>query len=87
MVKSEFYGATDDTQSHRTMARALSLGGHFFDSADIYGLGHNVTLIGQFLKAGGAGHLRRAGHHICCLQSAGPRVFHRRSREGEPAYG
>ena len=54
MGMSEFYGATDDTQSHRTMARALELGVNLFDSADIYGFGHNETLIGQFLKAGGA---------------------------------
>ncbi|MGB4117139.1 MAG: aldo/keto reductase [Polaromonas sp.] len=54
MGMSEFYGATDDAQSHHTMARALELGVNFFDSADIYGFGHNETLIGDFLKAGGA---------------------------------
>ena len=54
MGMSEFYGATDDAQSHQTMARALELGINFFDSADIYGFGHNETLIGQFLEAGGA---------------------------------
>ena len=54
MGMSEFYGATDDAQSHSTMARALDLGVNFFDSADIYGFGHNETLIGQFLKEGGA---------------------------------
>ena len=53
MGMSEFYGATDDAQSERTMARALELGVNFFDSADTYGFGHNETLIGQFLKAGG----------------------------------
>lgn len=53
MGMSEFYGPTDDAQSHSTMARALGLGVNFFDSADIYGSGHNETLIGRFLKAGG----------------------------------
>ncbi len=53
MGMSEFYGATNDAQSHNTMARALELGVNFFDSADIYGFGHNETLIGNFLKAGG----------------------------------
>lgn len=53
MGMSEFYGPTDDAQSHSTMARALELGVNFFDSADIYGSGHNETLIGRFLKAGG----------------------------------
>ena len=54
MGMSEFYGATDDVQAHRTMSRALELGVNFFDSADIYGSGHNETLIGEFLKAGGS---------------------------------
>ena len=54
MGMSEFYGAIDDAESHSTMARALELGVNFFDSADIYGSGHNEMLIGQFLKAGGA---------------------------------
>ena len=54
MGMSEFYGATDDVQAHSTMARALELGVNFFDSADIYGSGHNETLIGEFLKAGGS---------------------------------
>ena len=53
MGMSEFYGATDDVQAHGTMARSLELGVNFFDSADIYGFGHNETLIGEFLKAGG----------------------------------
>jgi aryl-alcohol dehydrogenase-like predicted oxidoreductase len=53
MGMSEFYGATDDAQSHNTMAQALELGINFFDSADIYGFGHNETLIGDFIKAGG----------------------------------
>ncbi len=54
MGMSEFYGATDDVQAHSVMARALEVGVNFFDSADIYGFGHNETLIGNFLKAGGA---------------------------------
>ena len=53
MGMSEFYGATDDEQAHGVMARALELGVNFFDSADIYGFGHNETLLGEFLKAGG----------------------------------
>ena len=53
MGMSEFYGATDDVQAHSTMARALELGVNFFDSADIYGFGHNETLMGKFLKTGG----------------------------------
>ena len=75
MGMSEFYGATDDAQSHGTMARSLELGINFFDSADIYGFGHNETLIGDFLKAGGSvrrdqvvlatkfGIVRKPGHY------------------------
>ena len=54
MGMSEFYGATDDAESLKTLARALELGVNFFDSADTYGFGHNETLIGQFIKQGGA---------------------------------
>ena len=54
MGMSEFYGATDDTESLKTLERALELGINFFDSADTYGLGHNESLIGQFIKQGGA---------------------------------
>ena len=54
MGMSEFYGASDDTQSLVTLARALELGVNFLDTADTYGLGHNETLIGRFLREGGA---------------------------------
>ena len=53
MGMSEFYGASDDSESLKTLARALELGVNFFDSADTYGMGHNETLIGQFIKQGG----------------------------------
>ena len=54
MGMSEFYGATDDVQSLATLARALELGVTFLDTADTYGLGHNESLLGRFLKEGGA---------------------------------
>ena len=54
MGMSEFYGDSDDSQSLLTLARALELGVNFLDTADTYGLGHNETLIGRFLKQGGA---------------------------------
>ena len=50
MGMSEFYGATDDAQSLRTLARALELGINFFDTADTYGFGHNESLLGQLIK-------------------------------------
>lgn len=59
MGMSEFYGTSDDAESLRTLARALELGINFFDTADTYGLGHNESLLGQFLKAGGPARRRQ----------------------------
>jgi len=50
MGMSEFYGATDDQQSIRTIHHALALGINFLDTADIYGLGRNETLVGRAIK-------------------------------------
>lgn len=50
MGMSEFYGPSDDEQSLATLAAALDLGINFFDTADMYGVGHNERLIGRFLK-------------------------------------
>ena len=49
MGMSEFYGASDDAESLRTLARAADLGVTLFDTADAYGFGHNETLLGRFL--------------------------------------
>ncbi|NJO54115.1 MAG: aldo/keto reductase, partial [Bacteroidales bacterium] len=50
MGMSEFYGPGDDEQSLNTLAAALDLGIDFFDTADMYGSGHNERLLGRFLK-------------------------------------
>jgi aryl-alcohol dehydrogenase-like predicted oxidoreductase len=49
MGMSEFYGPTDETQSLATLERAFELGVSHFDTADMYGSGHNETLLGRFL--------------------------------------
>jgi len=49
MGMSEFYGAHDDTQSLDTLAAALDRGIDLFDTADMYGAGHNEQLLGRFL--------------------------------------
>ncbi len=49
MGMSEFYGPTDETQSLATLERALELGVTHFDTADMYGSGHNETLLARFL--------------------------------------
>ncbi|MGE0348414.1 aldo/keto reductase [Hydrogenophaga sp.] len=59
MGMSEFYGQTDDDAALRTLERALALGVSHFDTADTYGLGHNETLLGRFITAGGAARRQR----------------------------
>ncbi len=53
MGMSEFYGRPDEAENEATLARAVELGVTFWDTADAYGSGHNETLIGRFLAAGG----------------------------------
>lgn len=50
MGMSEFYGPSDDEQSLATLSAALERGINFFDTADMYGVGHNERLLGRFLK-------------------------------------
>lgn len=50
MGMSEFYGEPDDVQSMATLERAFELGVTHYDTSNIYGRGHNETLIGQFAK-------------------------------------
>ena len=47
MGMSEFYGATNDTESIRVIHRALDLGITFFDTADMYGPFINEELVGK----------------------------------------
>jgi aryl-alcohol dehydrogenase-like predicted oxidoreductase len=49
MGMSEFYGALDDEESVATIDRAIALGVTLFDTADVYGLGINETLVGEAL--------------------------------------
>lgn len=52
MGMSEFYGDADDAQSLAVLARAYDLGVRLFDTADMYGNGHNEELLARFLKQG-----------------------------------
>jgi aryl-alcohol dehydrogenase-like predicted oxidoreductase len=51
MGMSEFYGATDDTESIATIHRALDLGVTLLDTADMYGQGANEELVGRAVAA------------------------------------
>jgi len=50
MGMSEWYGATNDEESIATIHAALDNGVNFFDTADVYGNGHNEILVGKALK-------------------------------------
>lgn len=50
MGLSHVYGQADEADSLRTLDRAIELGINFIDTADIYGSGHNETLLAQAIK-------------------------------------
>ena len=49
MGMSFAYGPRDDAGSAETLLRALDLGVTHFDTADMYGFGHNEELVGRVL--------------------------------------
>ncbi len=49
MSMSQSYGAADRQESERALHKALDIGYTFLDTASLYGLGHNETLIGEIL--------------------------------------
>lgn len=50
MGMSEIYGKPDRQESLATIHRAFELGINFFDTADMYGYGHNEDLLGEAIK-------------------------------------
>jgi aryl-alcohol dehydrogenase-like predicted oxidoreductase len=45
---SQSYGPAKDEESLQTLAKAVELGCTFWDTAAVYGCGHNETLLGRF---------------------------------------
>jgi len=50
MGMSDFYGPSDDVTSLALLEKAIELGVNFWDTADMYGTGHNEMLIAQVLR-------------------------------------
>ena len=50
MGMSEFYGDVDDAESLHTLEQAYAIGYRHFDTADMYGNGHNEALLGKFIQ-------------------------------------
>ncbi|THD81669.1 MAG: aldo/keto reductase [Phenylobacterium sp.] len=50
MGLSHTYGRADEAESLATLDRAVELGINFFDTADVYGLGHNEQLLAKAIK-------------------------------------
>jgi aryl-alcohol dehydrogenase-like predicted oxidoreductase len=50
MGMSEYYGPSDDEASISLLRRAVDLGVTFFDTADMYGVGHNEMLLAQAFR-------------------------------------
>jgi len=51
MGLSGVYGTSDDRQSLQLLGEVLAAGVNFFDTADVYGDGHNEELLGRALRS------------------------------------
>ncbi|MBL4821025.1 MAG: aldo/keto reductase, partial [Gammaproteobacteria bacterium] len=51
MSMSQSYGTADRKESARALHRALDIGYTFLDTASLYGMGHNESLIGEVLSS------------------------------------
>lgn len=54
MSFSDFYGPTNESESHAILDAALELGISHLDTANVYGMGKSETAIGSFLAARGS---------------------------------
>jgi aryl-alcohol dehydrogenase-like predicted oxidoreductase len=82
MGMSAFYGAADEGEALRTIARALDLGCNFLDTSDMYGPHTNERLVGHAI-AGRRDEVFLATKFGIKLEPGDPP---RRSIDGSPAY-
>jgi len=82
MGMSAFYGATDEPEALRTIARALDLGCNFLDTSDMYGPHTNEQLLGHAL-AGRRDEVFLASKFGIKFEMSNPP---KRSIDGSPAY-
>ncbi len=79
MSLSHVYGRADEAVAERLLHRALDLGCDFLDTAAIYGIGHNETLIGRALKG------RRSEYVLASKCGFRPTAANPRGIDGSPA--
>ena len=82
MGMSAFYGAADEGEALRTIARALDLGCNFLDTSDMYGPHTNERLVGRAI-AGRREEVFLATKFGIKIEPGDPP---RRSIDGSPAY-
>jgi aryl-alcohol dehydrogenase-like predicted oxidoreductase len=82
MGMSFAYSTPDDVESTATLHRALDLGVTFLDTADMYGLGENETLVGKAI-AGRRDEVTLATKFGISIDPADPTY---RGVRGDPAY-
>ena len=51
MSFSDFYGATNELESHSILDMTLEAGVTHIDTSNVYGMGRSETVIGSYLKA------------------------------------
>jgi aryl-alcohol dehydrogenase-like predicted oxidoreductase len=85
MGMSAFYGATDEQEALRTIARALDLGCNFLDTSDMYGPHTNEELVGRAIasRRDEVFLASKFGIKLTPGEAGGPPV---RSIDGSPAY-
>jgi aryl-alcohol dehydrogenase-like predicted oxidoreductase len=80
MSFSGAYGEANDEDSLKVLSRAIELGCTFWDTAQIYGRGHNEELLGRFLKENPGAREKlfigsKCGFSVCLSPTKVPRLW------------